>query len=108
MRIFVLMATYELRVSRKSHLRDHPSNIVYGASTEPRGRIPPFMLMRVVKTTFGHIPSIEQSKRGVFITLIYNIFSIFYGTSEKFEAFYSVNCILMSKLIFMHLLSSMC
>ncbi len=25
MRIFVLTATYELRVSRKSHLRDHPS-----------------------------------------------------------------------------------
>jgi hypothetical protein len=24
MRIFVLKATYELRVSRKSHLRDHP------------------------------------------------------------------------------------
>ncbi len=24
MRIFVLTATYELRVSRKSHLRDHP------------------------------------------------------------------------------------
>ncbi len=23
MRIFVLMATYELRLSRKSHLRDH-------------------------------------------------------------------------------------
>ncbi len=33
MRIFVLTATYELRVSRKSHLRDHPKyvpNIVYG------------------------------------------------------------------------------
>ncbi len=25
MRIFVLTGTYELRVSRKSHLRDHPS-----------------------------------------------------------------------------------
>ncbi len=25
MRIFVLTATYGLRVSRKSHLRDHPS-----------------------------------------------------------------------------------
>jgi hypothetical protein len=25
MHIFVLTATYELRVSRKSHLRDHPS-----------------------------------------------------------------------------------
>jgi hypothetical protein len=25
MRIFVLTATYELRVSRKSHLRDHPT-----------------------------------------------------------------------------------
>jgi hypothetical protein len=26
MRIFVLMSTYELRVSRKSHLRDHPKS----------------------------------------------------------------------------------
>jgi hypothetical protein len=26
MRIFVLTATYELRVSRKNHLRDHPSS----------------------------------------------------------------------------------
>jgi|LakMenE18May11ns_1017448.scaffolds.fasta_scaffold9091994_1 hypothetical protein len=25
MRIFVLTATYELRVSRKNHLRDHPT-----------------------------------------------------------------------------------
>ncbi len=25
MRIFVLTVTYELRVSRKSHLRDHPN-----------------------------------------------------------------------------------
>ncbi len=25
MHVFVLTATYELRVSRKSHLRDHPS-----------------------------------------------------------------------------------
>ncbi len=28
MRIFVLTATYELRVSRKSHLRDHPSQVI--------------------------------------------------------------------------------
>jgi hypothetical protein len=27
MRIFVLTATYELRVSRKSHLRDHPTPV---------------------------------------------------------------------------------
>jgi hypothetical protein len=26
MRIFVLTANYELRVSRKSHLRDHPTD----------------------------------------------------------------------------------
>ncbi len=26
MRIYALTATYELRVSRKSHLRDHPSS----------------------------------------------------------------------------------
>jgi hypothetical protein len=30
MRILVLTATYELRVSRKSHLRDHPSNDIGG------------------------------------------------------------------------------
>ncbi len=35
MRIFVLTATYELRVSRKSHLRDHPiHNYVIITSTE--------------------------------------------------------------------------
>jgi hypothetical protein len=28
MRIFVLTATYELRVSRKNHLRDHPTPFV--------------------------------------------------------------------------------
>jgi hypothetical protein len=28
MRIFVLTANYELRVSRKIHLRDHPSHII--------------------------------------------------------------------------------
>jgi hypothetical protein len=28
MRIFVLTATYEFRVSRKSHLRDHPTFII--------------------------------------------------------------------------------
>ncbi len=30
MRIFVLTATYELRVSRKSHLRDHPIARLHG------------------------------------------------------------------------------
>jgi hypothetical protein len=30
MRIFVLTATYELRVSRKSHLRDHPMRNLVG------------------------------------------------------------------------------
>jgi hypothetical protein len=28
MRIFVLTGTYELRVSRKSHLRDHPKKTI--------------------------------------------------------------------------------
>jgi hypothetical protein len=40
MRIFVLTATYELRVSRKSHLRDHPSDIPYqkkNSSTDTSG-----------------------------------------------------------------------
>jgi hypothetical protein len=50
----------------------------------------------VVTTSFGHIPSIEQSKRYIFITVIYNIFTIFYGRSEKCKALYSVNCILVS------------
>jgi hypothetical protein len=35
--IFVLTATYELRVSRKSHLRDHPNwTIMGGAMIIPR------------------------------------------------------------------------
>jgi hypothetical protein len=50
----------------------------------------------LVKTSFGHILAIEQSKRDVFITEIKNIFNIFYGPSEKCKAFYSVNCILVS------------
>jgi hypothetical protein len=38
----------------------------------------------VVKTTFGHIPSFEQSKRDVFIIVnLKNIFKIFYVPSEK-------------------------
>jgi hypothetical protein len=35
--MFVLTATYELRVSRKSHLRDHPSSnvfIIYQAASQ--------------------------------------------------------------------------
>ncbi len=39
---------------------------------------PPFPLMRG-QTRFGHIPSIEQNKRDVFITVIKNSFTIFYG-----------------------------
>jgi hypothetical protein len=35
MRIFVLTATYELRVSRKSHLRDHPSR----TQTDSQGEV---------------------------------------------------------------------
>ncbi len=42
----------------------------------------------VVKTSFGHIPSIEQSKRDGLITVIKSIFNIFYGTSEKCKALY--------------------
>jgi hypothetical protein len=34
MRIFVLTATYELRVSRKSHLRDHPTSFIYGKNDQ--------------------------------------------------------------------------
>jgi hypothetical protein len=37
MGIFVLTATYELRVSRKSHLRDHPSGKVGGWAKEGYG-----------------------------------------------------------------------
>jgi hypothetical protein len=35
MRIFVLTATYELRVSRKSHLRDHPICRLFSRKTTP-------------------------------------------------------------------------
>ncbi len=61
----------------------------------------------MVKTSFGHIPSIEQSKRD-FFNSNYNIVTIFYGPSDKCKALYSVNCILVSKVNFIHLLCSMC
>ncbi len=35
MRIFVLTATYELRVSRKNQLRDHPTDGRGGVEEEP-------------------------------------------------------------------------
>ncbi len=61
----------------------------------------------VVKTSFGHIPCIEQSKRDVLITVISNIFKIFYGPSEKCKALYSVDWILVSLVNFIYLLCSM-
>jgi hypothetical protein len=63
--------------------------------------------MRGQNCSFGHIPSIEQSKKGVFITVIYNIFTLFYGSSEKCKALYSVSCILVDIVNFIHLLCSM-
>jgi hypothetical protein len=38
----------------------------------------PSIPLGVVKTSFGHIPSDELSKRDVFITVIKNIFTMFY------------------------------
>jgi hypothetical protein len=38
MRIFVLVATYELRVSRKSHLRDHLNSHVYSLPRAVSGK----------------------------------------------------------------------
>jgi hypothetical protein len=38
----------------------------------------------VVKPSFGQIPSIEQSKGDIFIKIISNIFTIFYGPSGPF------------------------
>jgi hypothetical protein len=61
----------------------------------------------VVETRFL-IPSIEQSKRAVVITLILNIFIIFYGSSKKCKALYSVTCVFVSIVNFIHLLCSMC
>jgi hypothetical protein len=48
MLIFVLTATYELRVSRKSHLRDHPRR--YGKNPSDRN------------ITLGHLLS-EKTKK---------------------------------------------
>ncbi len=48
----------------------------------------------MVKTSFGRIPTIEQSERDVFITVNYNIFTIFDGSTEKFKGLHSVNCLL--------------
>ncbi len=46
----------------------------------------------VVKTSFGHISFVEQSKRDISVTVFYNIFTTFYGPSEKCKALYSANC----------------
>ncbi len=37
MRIFVLTATYEIRVSRKSDLRDHPSRTLFPSPNGGKG-----------------------------------------------------------------------
>jgi hypothetical protein len=55
---------------------------------EPRDR-PLISRSCVVKPCFGHIPSIQQSKKDVFITVIFYIFTIFYGSSEKCKALHS-------------------
>jgi hypothetical protein len=47
-------------------------------------------------------------QKRVFIIIIWNIFTIFYGPSEKCQALCSVNCILVSNSEFLHLLCSMC
>ncbi len=60
------------------------------------------------KTSFGHIPSIEQGKRDVFKTFFTNIFTVFYGPSEKCKAVNRVNCMLVSIVHFLHLLCSVC
>ncbi len=59
----------------------------------------------MVKSSFGHISSVEQSKRDVSVTVIYNIFTIFYGPSEKCKALYSANC-MVSKVNVIHLICS--
>ncbi len=38
------------------------------------------------KTSFGHNLSIEQSQRDVFLKVIQNSFTIFYGPSDKCKA----------------------
>jgi hypothetical protein len=63
---------------------DATKNLVPRLPPEPKFRIPPFLLMYVVKTSFGPIPSTEQSKRDFFITVIQNIFAIFYLLSTWF------------------------
>ncbi len=59
----------------------------------------------LVKTSFGQIPSIEQSKGDISIPLIsQNSFTIYYGPAEKCKALYtnSVNCILVSIVNFIY------
>jgi hypothetical protein len=51
MRFFVLTATYELRISRKSHLRDHPSS---------RGRIDPCPVPFLTHVITNSVPSKGQ------------------------------------------------
>ena len=61
----------------------------------------------MVKTSFGHIPSIEQSKRDLFITAILNIFTISIVLQPNVKLctasikYYSI-------VNFIHLLCSMC
>jgi hypothetical protein len=65
MRIFVLTATYELRVSRKNHLRDHPRNGVppfYAADEE---RLMKCMLQEVNEKFGLHLsvnPSLSRTE----------------------------------------------
>jgi hypothetical protein len=75
-----------------------------------RDRIPPFPLMRGQNYSFGHIPSIEQSKRDVFITVpvIYDIYQFSMVLLRNVKLCTSANCILVSIVNFTFLLCSMC
>jgi hypothetical protein len=60
-------------------------------------------VVKLVITSFVLIPSIERSKRDVFITVVQNIFNIFYGPSENCKALSSINSILVSIVIFLYI-----
>jgi hypothetical protein len=69
MRIFVLTATHDLRVSRKSHLRDHPTskvekNVYYYRNTNERNVIKVNTNYRRQCELFVHMTSNYNRNRG--------------------------------------------
>jgi hypothetical protein len=70
MHIFVLTATYELRVSRKSHLRDHPKLSI---CTNIRFRINVLSIC-LAMLAYAALQSYKASTLSVYMQLIYFLY----------------------------------